>query len=593
MQVRSTQPTSVIGFLADFAGRAFSARLLASILLSSLLDLVGIAVIFPYLRLVTDADSLQRLLALWPAAVAYPRVQVLVGLGLGLILLYLLKSLLQALLLRYQNKKLAALMSALTDDAVNKLLHARYGLFLRIPGSDIGATVFTSPIHASLAFRALLQMVNEMTFVCLLFVTFIIASPLATLIAIAVLIAVGLVLYFKVIRNTARLGGRQADAEKARYRLLFSMINAIRDIQVMGLAGLFESFSKEVTTAFEEVSWRYNYNHALPLMAIEATVLVGVVSTVMGITLLDVDIARALPVIGLIGVATARLVPAAAKFFMALNSFRFYRESVVRFMDVREQLIAARHERQADQLGFCDEIVLSRVGFAYGEKTILDQVDLAIRRGGSYGIVGPSGAGKSTLLDVLTGLQSAGTGEFHCDGVRFDPFSSATLTSLVGYVPQNITILDESIAFNIAFEHDYDPVRMARAIRMANLDTLIASLPAGVETPAGENGARLSGGQRQRVGIARAFYRDPAILVLDEATSALDPITEKEIARELSALKGSMTLLIVSHRISAVEDCDEIFVMAQGRVVARGPHEELLVTSPLYKELFLSQGNPT
>jgi len=581
----------VIGFLADFAGRGFSARLFAAILLSSLFDLVSIAVIFPYLRVVTDAASLQRLLELWPAVAAYSQAQVLIGLGLALIVLYLLKSLLQALLLRYQNRQLAALMSAFTDDAVNQLLHARYALFLRIPGSDIGATVFTSPIHASLAFRALLQMANEMTFVSLLFVTFLIASPLATLVAVVVLLAVGVVLYFKVIRNTARIGRRQADAEKARYRLLFSMINAIRDIKVMGLAGLFESFSKDVTAAFEEVSWRYNYNHALPLMAIEATVLVGVVATVMGITLLEVDIARALPVIALIGVAAARLVPAAAKFFMALNSFRFYRESVLRYMDTRRQLIEARHEKVADALAFGEEISLSGISFAYGEKTILDDIDLTLRCGGSYGIVGPSGAGKSTLLDILTGLQMAGAGEFRSDGAPFDPFSSASLTRLVGYVPQNITLLDESIAFNIAFEHDYDPQRMARAIRMANLDGLIASLPDGVETLAGENGARLSGGQRQRVGIARAFYREPAILVLDEATSALDPITEKEIARELAALKGRITLLIVSHRISAVEDCDEIFVMDQGRIVARGRHDELLAASPLYKELFLSQGN--
>ena len=311
LQARSAQPSSVIGFLADFAGRGFSARLLLYIFLSSLLDLVGIAVIFPYLRLVTDADSLQRLLVLWPSALLFTRAQVLVGIGIGLILLYLLKSFMQVLLLRYQNKKLAELMSSLTDDAVNKLLHARYALFLRIPGSDIGATVFTSPIHASLSFRALLQMANEMMFICMLFTTFIIASPMATMIVVVALVTVGVALYQKVIRNTARLGRRQSDAEKARYRLLFSMINAIRDIKVMGLAGLFESFSKEVTASFEEVSWRYNFNHSLPLVAIEVTVLVGVVSTMMAITLLDVDIVRALPVIGLIGVATVRLVPAA------------------------------------------------------------------------------------------------------------------------------------------------------------------------------------------------------------------------------------------------------------------------------------------
>lgn len=587
----SRPSAQVVALLTDFVRPGFSARLLTVVLLSSLLDLIGIAVIFPYLRVVTDAESLRRLLELWSWAAVYSRAQVLLGLGFSLIILYLLKSLLQALLLRYQNKQLAALMSAITEDTVNLLLHARYSLFLSTPASDIGATVFTCPIHATQAFRSLLQMVNEVIFICLLLISFLFFSPLATLITVAVLFAVGVLLYVKVILNTTRLGRRQADAEKARYRLLFSMISAIRDIKVMGLSGRFASLSKDISAVFEEVSWRYNFNNALPLMVIEATMLVGAVATVMGITLLDVDIARALPMIGLIGVVSVRLVPSAAKFFMALNSFRLFYESVLRLAETRRLLIEARHEKVADTLTFRKEITLSGIGFAYGEKIILDNVGLTLRRGGSYGVVGPSGAGKSTLLDILTGLQAADSGEFRSDGAAFDPFSSATLTHLVGYVPQNIVLIDDSIAFNIAFEHDYDRQRMARAIRMANLDGFIASLPGGVETPAGENGVRLSGGQRQRVGIARAFYREPAILVLDEATSALDPITEREIARELTALKGNITLLIVSHRISAVEDCDEIFVMAQGRIAARGRHDELLAASPLYKELFLSQGN--
>ena len=582
---------SVIAFLINFAGKKNSAYLLGAILVSSLIDLLGIALIFPYLRLATNSDYRHALYEFFPRLNEFVGDQVLIGIGLLLIGLYLLKAIIQGWLLRFQYKKLAKLMSLLTDDAVNNLLKARYALFKQLPISEIGSTVSTSPIHASITFRALLQIANEGAFVGLLIITFLIASPAVTMLVMAVLMVIGLLLYFLVIENTALLGRSQEAAEKSRYRLLFTMLNTIRDIKVMGLSNLFESLSKAVTREFEEVYWRYNLNMSLPLLAIEAAVILAVVSTVMALIRINVDIAHALPLIGLIGVASARLVPAAAKFFIAVNTFRFYQESVKRFIDIRQNLIEANHEKIYDNLQFSKEISVVGLSLCYGGKKILEDIEINLKRGNSYGIVGPSGAGKSTLLDIITGLISADTGLFTCDGVAFNPFYSTGLSSLIGYVPQSINLLDESIAFNISFDNEYDIARMDRAIRMANLTTFIADLPGGLETAIGENGARLSGGQRQRIGLARALYREPAILILDEATSALDPITEMEITLELSQLKGEVTQLMVSHKISAVKDCDENFVIDKGRIVARGSHEELLATSSIYKELFMSQGN--
>lgn len=584
------KPLLGLRFILEFAGLQRTLRLLLAILLSSLLDLIGIAVIFPYLHAVTDIKVQLALIEGMPHPLdqLLPRT-FLIGISLLLLITYVIKSICQMLLTRYQSQQLANLTTQLTDDTVSHLLHTRYGVFLKLAGSDVGSTVFAGPIHGALVYKAILQIASELTFIIALFAAFLFISPLPTLIGLSLLILVGLLLYFIVIRHTARLGRRQSEAENKRYRLIFSMISAFREIKVMGLPSLFESFNREVSTELEQVAWRYNFNHSLPLTIIEAVVLMSIVGGVIGVVAVGIDIAQILPALGLVDVAAVRLVPAVARLFMALNSLRFYNESVKRIQGMRTELIHARHERVQDAITFSRDLVLDRVSFSHGDKLILNDISLTIKVGKSYGIVGPSGSGKSTLLDVISGLQPTNNGQFKCDGASFNPYSSQSMLSLIGYVPQDITLIDESLAFNITFEHYPDLERLANVIRMSNLQALVDGLPNGCDESVGENGSRISGGQRQRVGLARALYRQPKILVLDEATSALDPITERQIANELETLKGHVTLLTVAHRIAAIQNCDEILVLNHGHIVARGSHETLLEGCALYRDLYLSQ----
>jgi ATP-binding cassette, subfamily B, bacterial PglK len=581
-----------LGLVLKFVGRRLSAKLLLAILASSVLDLLGIAVIFPYLGLVTDPKAQAAVATGLPQFVgALSSTTILLLSSVLLLLIYLAKSACQVMLLRYQSRQLSRLTTRLTNDTVAHLLNVRYGVFLELAGSEIGAAVYASPIHFTLTYRAMLQIASELTFMVALFAAFLVIKPLPTLVALSVLGTVGILIFLLVIRSTARLGKRQSEAENTRYRLIFSMINAFREIKIMGLARLFEAYNQEVSSELEGVAWRYNFNHNLPLTIVEAVVLMSVVGTVMGVVIAGANIAEILPALGLVAVAAVRLVPAIARLFMALNSLRFYDESIKRLEAMRAGLIEGRQIRANDELDFTGTIELDRVCFSHGNKRILENISFHIESGKSYGIVGPSGSGKSTLLDLLSGLQPAENGRFLCDGKLFDPYASGSMANLIGYVPQDITLIDESLAFNIAFDHQPDPVRMETAIRMANLRTLVDGLPDGTQASVGERGSRISGGQRQRVALARALYRQPKILILDEATSALDSISEREIASELAALKGSITMISVSHKIAAVQDCDEIFVLNHGRIVSRGKHTTLLDQCALYNEMFLSQQN--
>jgi len=221
------------------------------------------------------------------------------------------------------------------------------------------------------------------------------------------------------------------------------------------------------------------------------------------------------------------------------------------------------------------DIVLRGVGFQYrgSDRRAVDDVSVELLAGRSLGIVGSSGSGKTTTVDLICGLLPPTAGEILVDGR--DPIDARDHLR-TGYVPQDVFLLDGSIRANIAFtDESVDDDRLARAIRLAQLDTWVESLPAGLDTMVGERGALVSGGQRQRIGVARALYTDPSVLIMDEATSALDVETEAALNAAIGKLRDSVTLIVIAHRLSTVRGCDRILVLDEGRVVGLGTYDEL------------------
>ena len=233
-----------------------------------------------------------------------------------------------------------------------------------------------------------------------------------------------------------------------------------------------------------------------------------------------------------------------------------------------------------EPIRFTRAVALEGVSYTYAgepEPVLLD-VDLAIARGESIGIVGPSGAGKSTLVDLLLGLLAPTTGRITVDG-RDIAGALRSWQRHLGYVAQEPFVLDDTIRRNVAFgvaDGEIDERRVTAALRLAQLGDFVAGLPAGLDTMLGERGTRLSGGQRQRVAIARALYDEPEVLVFDEATSALDTPTERELIAALEALRGVKTLIVIAHRLTTVRHCDRLAVLRDGRLAAVGPYDELL-----------------
>ncbi len=221
------------------------------------------------------------------------------------------------------------------------------------------------------------------------------------------------------------------------------------------------------------------------------------------------------------------------------------------------------------------EIRLKDVSFRYDDERewALDHVSLSIRAGSAVAFVGANGSGKTTAADLIAGLLVASAGEVQIDGVTLTAANRAAWQSRIAYVPQDVFLLDTSIAHNIALgvsAGEIDRDRLAAAIRLAQLEELIRSLPGGLDYKAGEHAVRLSGGQRQRIGIARALYKDASVLILDEATNALDSATEQELTKTLVGLRGRYTTLLISHQPRTARMCDAVIEFAGGKVIGPG-----------------------
>jgi len=284
----------------------------------------------------------------------------------------------------------------------------------------------------------------------------------------------------------------------------------------------------------------------------------------------------AVPILGMFAMAAFRLMPSINRIANIANTLAFNDNAVAALVHDLTELKAS--PAVAAPVEHIDRITLNEIGYVYDNGfAALKAVTMDIRSGESIGIVGTSGAGKTTLINLLLGLLAPARGQILINGTKHA--GTPGWGGRIGLVPQESYLLDESLRQNIAVgikPSEIDEAALRRAVTLAQLEPVIASLPEGLDTIVGERGVRLSGGQRQRVAIARALYTDPDVLVLDEATSSLDAETEASIVEAIKALHGLKTTITVAHRLSTVRACDRIYMMANGTVADAGTFDSLL-----------------
>ncbi|WP_018259805.1 ABC transporter ATP-binding protein [Methylobacterium sp. WSM2598] len=384
-------------------------------------------------------------------------------------------------------------------------------------------------------------------------------------------------LYLLVRARLARIGARATADNETRFRVVQETFGALTELSLYGRVGSFTARFDAPARAYARASAASLVTGQLPRYVIEALAFGGVIVVVLYALARGLDTAALLPLLGLFAFAGYRMLPAFQNIFNSLAQLRFYLPALGRIVDE----LAREHPlppRPAERLPFREAIRFEGVSFAYEPgRPVLRGLDLAIAAHTTVGLVGRTGSGKSTLVGLLLGLVVPGEGAIRIDGVPLDAARLPAWQNRIGYVPQDVFLIDGTVAENIALGVAApDPAAIARAARLAGLDPVVAALPAGFETAVGERGARLSGGQRQRIGIARALYHDPDVIVFDEATSALDGETEAAVMAAIAALAGTRTIVMVAHRLTSLARADVIHVLEDGRVAESGPPETVL-----------------
>jgi ABC-type multidrug transport system fused ATPase/permease subunit len=414
--------------------------------------------------------------------------------------------------------------------------------------------------------------------------------PGVTLATLAVLgVAYG-VIYALVIPRVTRLGAEFPALHAEAHKNAWEALAASREIRVRGCEDHFvERFSRPLLRLSRN-SIRYSTLDIIPAQVLELIAFGGLIAAAVWMISETDGPAGVVPTIAMFGFAAYRLIPALKDLFDGLEAIRYNMVALAPLWRDYSLPSAPAADADAAARGLRQSLRLEGVSFTYpgSRGPALSGVELEIAAGRAHCFVGTTGAGKSTTLDIILGLLQPSAGRILVDGEPLDDGGLRAWQRSIGYCPQTVVLLDDTVASNIAFGVEperIDPARLERAARIAGIHDFIAGeLPAGYQTVVGERGASLSGGQRQRIGIARALYEDPPVLVLDEATNELDLVTEAKVLQALREL-GPRTMIFVSHRATVAAFCDRIAVFDGGKVVAQGDYRALSAADSRYRSL--------
>ena len=275
-------------------------------------------------------------------------------------------------------------------------------------------------------------------------------------------------------------------------------------------------------------------------------------------------------------------MPALQQIYSSITLLTFVTPTVDKIYYELQNLKSSKINEKKEILFFNESITLKDIYYDYpnSSRTALKDINLNIPAKSIVGFMGATGSGKTTIIDIILGLLEPRKGTLKVDGTIIKEQNSRSWQASIGYVPQNIFLIDDSIAANIAFGKDIKDINqdeVEKVSKIANLhDFIISDLPKKYQTIVGEQGVRLSGGQRQRIGIARALYNQPKVLILDEATSALDNKTEEKVMDAITRLSKNITIVLIAHRLTTLKNCDIIYNLEKGQVVESGTYDELI-----------------
>ena len=579
-----------INYVLDKRQKIHLLFLLFIIFVGAFVELLGVSAILPVVNIALTPEVIDEkwYLILIRDTFDFTSVsQMLIFMAGVIIVVYILKNMYVTFMYSQQYRFIFENQRKLAIKLLDCYMHQKYQFHVSKNVAELQRNVTTDVNGFYTVVLYVLQFLAEVS-VCTVLVIYLAVNDVVTTIVVAVLVLVFLLFFFGFFKKVlVKKGEQNRENNVVVSKWILQAFSGIKEIKVTNAERFFidnynKSYKKCATIQRQQSMLTF-----LPRPIMETVCICGLLLAVI-VKLLtdDTDVTSFIPTLTVFAIAAFRMLPSFNRITGYMGGMMFNKPSIDAVYKDLKEIEVLMKEQEVEEKSSVDiqmryKIVVNHVTFKYPEndRMILEDASLVIPKNTSVAFIGASGAGKTTLADLILGLFEPIQGSITVDGIDIKNHMKSW-HGCIGYIPQNIYLMDDTIRANVTFGIDekcIDEVAMKKAIKEAQLEELVSSLPEGLDTVIGDRGVKLSGGQRQRIGIARALYRNPKVLVLDEATSALDNETEKEVMEAIDGLHGTRTLIVIAHRLSTIKNCDEIYEVANGKIVKRSKKEVLEV----------------
>lgn len=560
--------------------------MLIVILVGALFELLGVSAIMPLISVATNPEVISEK---WYFVLAQDifgfseAKQLIVFLALTLVLVYIAKNAYISMMYNLQYRFIFNNQRRLAVKMMNSYMHQNYLFHVSRNVAELQRNVTEDVNGFYTVVLNAMQFIAEAS-VCIVLAVFLIRVDVMTTLVVAGLVFVFSILVGVVFKKTlVKKGKENRSVSISLTKWVLQSFSGIKEIKVMNKEDFFLKNYESTYRRFTVLQRQQSMLTFIPRPVMETVCISGLLLTMaVKVYAFDTDLVEFIPSLSAFAIAAFRMLPSFNRISGYMSAMMFNRPAIdVLYDDLTEIEKLNKHISKANQgakpFDIRTGISIKNVSFQYpnSDKKVLEKLNLEIENNTSIALIGASGAGKSTLADVILGVLEPECGSILVDGKDIRENMDAWHAS-IGYIPQSIYLMDDTIRANIAFgvEPDHvDEAMLWKALREAQLEDFVKSLPDGLDTMIGDRGVKLSGGQRQRIGISRALYGNPQVLILDEATSALDNDTEKEVMNAIDSLHGTRTLIVIAHRLTTIKKCDKIYEVENGVVTLRSREE--------------------
>ncbi len=550
-----------------------------AVLVSALLETLSVSVMLPFIQLFTDIDSLRKNRYIASAMRTFHfdnNESVILVIGGTIILVFLVKNIGLAISSYLLVRCKANFVSSLRCQMMESYMKRPYSFFVNNDIGNVMRGIFGDVGSVEAMVDYVFHIGSEGLVIICIGLYIIYKDPVMALGVLIVAFLCFGVIILVLKKKMSRLGVINRQASGDAYTIAIQIVQGIKDVIVRRRQESFQSRFNDAVERSRVASIQSQFANLLPERVIETISIIGIIAVVITRVLIIGNSTEFVADVAVFAVAAFRVLPAISRITGYINLLIYLRPGLNgTYEDIRaartymEQISLTNRDTELEKvfnLSFSDSIVMNHVYWKYSEdgNFVLKDLFLRINKGEAVGIIGESGVGKSTISDILLGLYKPQMGTVEVDEYNIFDIPDAW-SKMMGYVSQTVYLMDDTIRNNVAFgENNIENDAVWQALERASLKDYVMELPEGLDTMVGEGGIKLSGGQRQRIAIARALYFKPDILILDEATSALDNDTEKSVMEAIESLQGTMTIIIIAHRLTTIRKCDRVYEIHDG-----------------------------